>query len=367
MAYVGTTNIQIANGGSADYLFVIKQTLIAAGWTLLASSNGVTLNTGTPATDNLTTAAAFNAASAWCRLREPSGAGGREFILMHGLAGGNTALIKYSRATGFNTTGAQNATTCPTTGVGGDGQLIVAAGNASTPTFTDLTATTIGSGTIPDPTRVTQVCGSTGYVQCVANNAAVNGVYGFWAFQYPVGGSPILAACLFQEPITPGSTPSGDNDPSARYYIEANGGSTPSVIGNVSTTVSNTTTYRGWSYWNAYGLGGATYVRNRGANVYFSWNNTTGTIGGISFPTVAAGSLSPYDGKVSMLPVLIGGASTADIVLWKGFSSSILTFATTQNFADTFNLSSADPRIAVQIGPAGSCAIPWVTGIVPTV
>jgi hypothetical protein len=351
-------------------LFVIKQTLIAAGWQLLACSNGVTLKTGTPVLpidDNLTTAAQFNVASAWCRLREPGGAGGREYILMHGLAGGNTALIKYSRSTGFNTTGAQNATTCPTTGVGGDGQLIVAAGNASTPTFTDLTATTIGSGTLPDPTRVTQVCGSAGYVQCVASDAAVNGVYGFWAFQYPVGGSAILAACLFQEPITPGSTPSGDTDPSARYFIEVNGGSTPSIIGNVSTTVSNTTTYRGWSYWNAYGLGGAAYVRNRGANVYVQWNNTTGAFAGISFPTVAAGSLSPYDGKVSMLPVLIGGASTADIVLWKGFSSSVLTFSTTQNFADTFNLSSADPRIAVQVGPAGSCAIPWVTGVVPTV
>jgi hypothetical protein len=357
VAYVGTTNTLIANGGSADYLFVIKQSLVSAGWTLLSCSNGVTLNTGTPATDNLTTAAQFNVNNAWCRLREPSGAGGREFILLHGAANGNTALVKYSRSTGFSTGG--TATTCSTTGVGGDGQLIVAAGTASLPTWTDQTATSA--------TQAIQVCGSTGYVQCVANNAAVNGVYGFWAFQYAAGGSAIGAACLFQEPAAPGSTPTGDNDPSARYYIETNAGSTPSIVGNVSTTVSNTTTYRGWSYWNAYGLGGAAYVRNRGANVYVQWNNTTGNFAGISFPTVAAGSLSPYDGKVSMLPLLLGGASISDIVLWKGFSSSLLTFATTQNFADTFNLSSADPRIAVQVGPAGSCAIPWVTGIVPTV
>jgi len=172
MAYVGTTNTLIANGGSADYLFVIKQSLISAGWTLLASSNGVTLNTGTPATDNLTTAAAFNAASAWCRLREPSGAGGREFILMHGAASSKDGLIKYSRSTGFNTTAAQNATTCPTTGVGGDGQLIAALNT----TLTDLTATTSGSATAIVWTQA-------GYVQCVANNVAVNGVYGFWAFQ----------------------------------------------------------------------------------------------------------------------------------------------------------------------------------------
>ena len=359
MAYVGTTNTLIANGGSADYLFVIKQSLISAGWTLLASSNGVTLNTGTPATDNLTTAAAFNAASAWCRLREPSGAGGREFILMHGAASSKDGLIKYSRSTGFNTTAAQNATTCPTTGVGGDGQLIAALNT----TLTDLTATTSGSATAIVWTQA-------GYVQCVANNVAVNGVYGFWAFQYPAGGSAIGAACLFQEPIAPGSTPVGDTDPSARYFLASNGSAgatTVSIIGNVSTAVSNVTTYQGWSYWNAYGLGGAAYVRNRAANVYFAWNNTTASIAGISAPTVAAGSLSPYDGKVSMLPVLLGGASYNDIVLWKGFSSSLLTFSTTQNFADTFNLSSADPRIAVQVGPAGSCAIPWVTGVVPTV
>ena len=358
MAYVGTTNTLIANGGSADYLFVIKQTLISAGWDLLACSNGVSL-TSIPAVvvDNLTTAAQFNVANAWCRLREPGGAGGREFILLHGAVSGNTALVKYSRSTGFGTGG--TATTCSTTGVGGDGQLIVAGGTASLPTYTDLTATSL--------TQAIQICGSTGYVQCVANNVSVNGAYGFWAFQYPVGGSAIGAACLFQEPAAPGSTPTGDTDPSARYYIETNGGSTPSIVGNVSTTVSNTTTYRGWSYWNAYGLGGAAYVRNRGANVYVQWNNTTGNFAGISSPTVAAGSLSPYDGKVSMLPLLLGGASTADIVLWKGFSSSLLTFSTTQNFADTFNLSSADPRIAVQVGPAGSCAIPWVTGVVPTV
>jgi hypothetical protein len=352
MAYVGTTNTLIANGGSADYLFVIKQTLISAGWTLLSCSNGVTLNTGTPATDNLTTAAAFNAVGAWCRLREFGGAGGREYILMHGAASGNTAVIKYSRSTGFSTGG--NPTTCSTTGVGGDGQVIVATANQ-----TDLTATT--------STQASQVCGSTGYVQAIANNATVNGVYGFWAFQYPAGGSAIGAACLFQEPVAPGSTPTGDNDPSARYFIPVNGGTTPSIIGNVSTTVATVSVYYGWSYWNAYGLGGAAYVRNRGANIYAQWNNTTGNFAGISFPTVAAGSLSPYDGKVSMLPVLLGGQNHTDVVLWKGFSSSLLTFSTTQNFADTFNLSSADPRIAVQVGPAGSCAIPWVTGIVPTV
>ena len=102
MAYVGTTNTLIANGGSADYLFVIKQTLISAGWDLLACSNGVSL-TSIPAVvvDNLTTAAQFNVNNAWCRLREPGGAGGREFILLHGAVSGNTALVKYSRSTAF--------------------------------------------------------------------------------------------------------------------------------------------------------------------------------------------------------------------------------------------------------------------------
>lgn len=363
MAYVGTTNTLIANGGSADYLFVIKQTLVAAGWQIVLSSNGVAAPT---AADNLPTAAAFNAANAWCRLREPTGGPTtrREYVLQHGAAGSAVALVKYSRATGFGTGG--TATASPTTGVGGDGQIIV---GASTATAESAATSGVGNGGT--------ICGTTGYVQCVASNTATagtNGTFGWWAFQYPVGGGTYGNAFLFHEPIAVGSTPSTDQDPSATYFISnASGASSPTIIGSTNTLGITAANFNGWAFWEAYGLAGAAYRRNNPGNIFVTYNNTIGSGLAISWPYFG-GSLSPYDGKVTMTPILVGGAANPGTVtrtLFKGYSTGILTFQTTQNFVDTFNLSSADPRVCVQNANStisvGNCAIPWVTSVVPLV
>jgi hypothetical protein len=59
-------------------------------------------------------------------------------------------------------------------------------------------------------------------------------------------------------------------------------------------------------------------------------------------------------------------------VMAKGFSTEALWFGTVQNAMDTFNLSSAAPKItlygtAVATGISIGCALPWVTGVVPLV
>lgn len=283
---------------------------------------------------------------------------------MHGAASSRNALIKYSRATGFVSTASQNPTTCPTTGAGGDGRLIVAGGNTTTPTYTDATATQATvAGTI--------ICGATGYVQAVASNTATSGTsgtFGWWAFQYPLGGVNIGNAFLFHEPIAIGSTPSQDTDPSARYFQEANDNlNYPTIVGSYNNNTAGT--YRGWSYWEAYGLAGAAYRLNQSANNFFTYNQTTASTG-VSWPAFG-GSLSPYDGKVTMTPLLIGGFSNGTRTLFKGYSTGTLTFQTSQNFVDTFNLSTADPRVCVQVAyiatAPGNCAIPWVTSVVPLV
>ena len=54
----------------------------------------------------------------------------------------------------------------------------------------------------------------------------------------------------------------------------------------------------------------------------------------------------------------------------KGYTSGISQGTTLQNLLDVFNISSAEPRITVNIGTVSALAlfvIPWVPNIIPSV
>lgn len=328
MAYVGTTNVP-ANNTSGLALFTIKETLKLAGWSVLASGTGTSGTTS--ASDLITTGTgtaigSFARASAWVRIREPGGAGAREYVLQNGNADNSVnVIIKYSRATGFNAGG--TATVAPTTG--GDGVVW------------------IGTGTDAAPVQTTWLPGAaTGYYHAVANNVAVNGVYGWWWYGYLAGGS--TPRLIGTEAVSPGSTAATDQDPSVRYRDNIG------AVSSASQTVQ---------WWEAYGLGGATYRTARGFGPVAG-----GLFSGSGWLWPLFNGLDPYTGKVPMFSSLFGDAG----IMAKGYSTEAAWFGTVQNAVDTFNLSSAQPKITlygtgVATGVSAGFALPWVTSVVPLV
>jgi hypothetical protein len=329
MAYVGLTNVTIAQGGAADFLYATYAALTSASWVTLGSGTGAA--GGYSSSGSLiTSAATFNSNNAWARMREPGGVGAREYILQRS-TGATTAVVKYSRADGF--TGGSPAA-------------------AVSPTSTD-TKLIVGGGTDASPTGVT-ICGATGYVQAVASNTATNGTYGFWTFQYAAG-TGTFGGILLTEGISPGSTPASDADPSWRLAVAS------------STWWSNAAP--GVSWWQGYNLAGETYIT--AGNLGFpgsSANTMTTTVTTMSPTANTPFGVDPYDAKVSFFPFYIGKSATYP----KGFSSGISFGLTSQNNLDVFNIATSEPRIAVNSVNNGSApmpliVVPWVPNIIPVV
>ncbi len=340
MAYVGSANN--ANSGTAGTaLFAIKAALKLAGWTVISSGTGTggTTSLGTPAspgtdlitTDTGTSLGSFRVANAWVRLREPGGST-REYILQNGNANSSVnAIIKYSRATSFGTGG--SATVSQTT-AGGDGIIFH------------------GTGTDASPVQASLISSSAaGYVHAVASNTPTNGVYGWWFIWY-LTSSPQLTGLLGTEAVAAGSTPATDADPSVRY----NGPGT-----QVSTT-STTSGVGLWSWWEAYGLPGASYRTGGYVTPYYYYNISSPVGAYAAFPSGFT-SLDPYSSKVPMLPLLVSKSG----VMPKGFTTETLCFGATQNGVDTFNLSTASPKVVVSLQSQCQLAAPWVTSVVPLV
>lgn len=351
MAYVGSTNIAVANG-AGTYLHTLKAALIAAGWTVVSSGTGTAGVTG--AGDLLPTAASFGVANAWSRVREPlvpGGIGQREYILQNGTLNGTTAIIKYSRATGFGTGG--TATVAPTTGVG-DGQVMV------------------GTGTDAAPVAAA-FANATGIVSAVANNAASPGIYGGYAWYligYTIGPVANVLVAL-TEHVTPGSTSSLDQDPMWRYGTGA--GAPVTSLQQAAGFLSGpaySNAYPGIQWWQAYGLALPSYIRGGTASIYVGRTPVTLVT---FYETKEFTSVSPYDGKEPLYPALMSRSVISSLslpaVIPKGFSTGLAHFAATHNLLDTFNLNTVDPKIVVSVASTEflGVAVPWITNIVPTV
>lgn len=362
MAYVGSANNLIVSGnGAGTSLYALKQALLSAGWTLVLNSTGATGFTPVSA-DQLTTAALFSAANAWARLQEPvppvpplGYIGPREYILQNGTANGTTAIIKYSRATKFTTLGA-NGSIAPNTGVGGDGQVLIGAYGS---TDTSVTAATIAN--------------STGYVAAVANDTpspGTHGAYAWYLIGWTAGGANVIT--VLTESVTPGSTSSLDQDPTWRYGTGqglplANSQIVPVPYYLGGAWYSNVAL--GTQYWQAYGID----------PVYCRFCQTSNLVSRTpvdnSWAYASAGftSVSPYDGREPMYPLMIGQAGVSaygqPARIPKGFTTGVVTFATTHNLLDTFNLNTVDPKIAVSLTLNGmvSIAMPWLTNVIPAV
>lgn len=339
MAYVdgGTVNAVGTAEGAGGVCNAVKTALLAAGWELMASSDGTTYTAGnTP--DRVPNLAAWSNASAWCRLREPGGPGGREYVFMR--ATSTTGIIKYSRATGF-IGGSPNATTLPTTGTGGDGVVWIGAsiGAVDASTTTAAQAATI-SGSLVGFRHT-----------CVASNTPLNGVYGFWWIVYQAT-TGVVGSILYTESVQAGTFPVEDADPS---YRQKSGLAT--FWANVGVTSEALI-----QYWQAYGLAGAQYVVGGTGIGIPSQVAQDGTTYQRAVPNTVIGYGSYYGSTVQTYPVLIGST-----VFWpKGFSTGIGCINVNLNNCDTINLTGAEPRVVIGMnGSIPGWVCPWVPNVAP--
>lgn len=362
MAYFGSlNNIMTAGSVAQDTAFALKTALVAAGWTVQGSSNGTTWN-NTASGDNLPNYAAWNAAGSWVRLREPSGVGGREYVIMRGSGAG--LILKYSRSVGFATGG--GPTTLPTTGNTGDG--LVWWGSQAGFSATGTGTNTYDQASLGTGQQVALTVGG-GYLSCVASNTPVNGVYGFWLIAY-LSGTAALQFQLFSEGMDPTSCSPLDFDPSVR---QLSGGNWWANDLGATTLVQ---------YWQGYpspwsSPTTATYRLNAPAL------NTAGTVnasmvnnGGVYPTSSSTPSQSPYNNKTLSYPMFISGTGTAGAAppvgnTPKGFTTDFRSTFGNYNALSTFDLSTASPRIIFGAGGPLSTSlnisIPWVTNQIPLV
>ena len=215
--------------------------------------------------------------------------------------------------------------------IGGDGQVIV------------------GTGTDASPTGAT-LCGATGYVQGIASTTATNGTYGFWTFQYAAA-TGVIGGIFCTEGVAPGSTADTDGDPSWRLRA------TDSNFWNSNGAAI--------SWWNKYNLAGESYITG-GQFATFTLSNASFSPQFYYISGPAPVGQDPYGGKTGFYPLMVGKNG----VYPKGYTSGISQGTTLQNLIDVFNISSAEPRITVNIGTVSALAlfvIPWVPNIIPSV
>lgn len=192
--------VSSASPGNTAYLWI--NTLVAAGWTLRGSGDGLSAYSatdGSAITSGNSGANGFNNALAWMRFRSPDGV--REIVLqlITATVGSGTtngqARIKYSKAAGF-TAGSPSATATPDAA---DEVFLIGSGSSASPVGVRLFAHTTG-----DPAH------AAGHANSVAP-------YGFAMFTHSNDANYAPSAVLAMDPIVSDLVGATDADPYVFY------------------------------------------------------------------------------------------------------------------------------------------------------
>ncbi len=247
-----------ANGAEAIYNLLVR--LLAAGWTVLSSSDGTTYNSsGNQLSSGSSGAGGLNNTSAWVRVQSPYGAGGTQWIFQR-RADAATWTIQRSRA-GFSG-GTPDATTLPT-----------------------------ASDTITLVNNAAFFESSPGRWNVCCDNAAP---YGWHAFEFATGGGN-PRTLLMHDPLAAGSYNAADADP---------------VVSVARYTTGTFTTE-----WAAQGNSNAQKRVRRGlsserTDAVGYWTYGDVNLGQVVPPGTGPGT-DPYDSSEDVLPTAVGkrGAS----------------------------------------------------------
>lgn len=293
MAFQYSVNNTPATGSVA--IFLLMQNLIAAGWTVLGSSDGTTYNpSGNVITSGSSGAGGFGNADAWFRIQCPVANGAtREFTFQHSGASNATLRIKYSMAAGF-IGGSPSATETPSAG---DQEIILGGGSDSSPTF----ATALPAD-------------GTYRFHTAAGDISVG--YGFYYITLTTG-TTTTNYSMVMETLQSSTFTSGDPDPTI-IYPPNNAGFPPNTYGEWFSWYAPTPT---WTTPQLCGIGGAPAFPGGAGS-----NPNTSKEDGVPIPVVRdSGQSAPFG--------------------WKGFlSMSVWAGVTVTNMStiDTITTGSKD-------------------------
>jgi hypothetical protein len=323
-------------------MYLLITTLLAAGWTKPADSDGTTYSAiGTQVTSGGSGANGFNNFSTWIRVRAPAVNGqNREFVFQRSGGGdGRFWRIKYSAGAGF-TGGSPTATVTPSAA---DEQILTGGGTDALPSYSFFLDYDAGGFR----------------ANCCCGGAAEN--YSFYMFT-TITGTNNLGGGIMLDVMVAGSYPASDPDPAVVYVSTSNAAGTPfatsGYLGNVSGNSLNETTSpmhtRAW-------LGPTNVTTNFRTVAAQAYANTIGGTNG-------SGS-NPFTGNDDLLPTwwIRPGTSVAPNGL-KGCSSMLLAGSVRRSNLDTADVASAGAKDHVAVGQVNaSCFwLPW-NGTVPLV
>lgn len=333
-------------GSYALALYQIFSTMLAAGWTMVMSSDGTTFGAGVHVTSGNSGAGGFSNTGAWIVLQQPAGnvspyAGTRQFMFQCGNTTGGTVRCVYSRQ-GLFTGGA--ATQSPTAT---DERFCCGGGTPASPTYFSW-----ANGNPPNMRMEAMADDGT------AGSKMPFAIYGVG---FPTGGASSASGAFMFDPISNYET--GDSDPYVIFW--ANSGSALQIQGDL-------TSYSGGPVTDA------TKEGNSSGNAK-TWNNASavnalpavfyGTQGlgpaeGSTQTAVGVMGTSPVTGNDVVVPVIWGrignrGGTTG----WKGVSMMIRYRSASRSMGSTLSVASPAAKDYIVLGDV---VLPW-DGSTPTV
>jgi hypothetical protein len=290
--------------GMAEFCYDLKQTLVAANWSVRSSSNGTVRTVG----DSISSSTVFNNNNAWMILRAPVGmTPRREMMIQRGLSDRSCKVSWVMDGVGYTVAG--SATVPDTSAVVGEESYVVGSAGAFSTTFF--------------PT------GGTYKYHIVADDASP---YGWWGSCNPSGAGNANVIMVF-DPLAAGSYSSGDLDPAIYYFS------------NVGSPFVTTQVGPQGKAWYKKGLAGASFVvmpgtwYTRSANVAIPGNLGT----------------NPIDSVDNHFPIpWLRNSNDATQVGWKGFGTIIHWLGPTRSNCDTLSTGGIKDHIVFD-----NAVLPW--------
>ncbi len=334
MSYTFSAANVPASGAAAFYL--LKTTLVTAGWSVISDSDGTTYASGG---GQVTTGAAgghgLGNTKAWIRMQAPSVNGfAREIIFQRGSVGNRDWRLKYSASAGFSG-GSPSATVTPSST---DEVFMLGGGTDASPTFISNWFNTDGAY------HWNLVCGGAAEF------------YSFVAFAHTTATTNANVALFLDVMATNGFAP-GDTDPAVMYCSAANATATPlsEIISSSlpTTTVTNPALGRAWM--GTLSAAGASTSSNNVNVGLVCLGSSTCTLGGGGGGGTGI-AVNPFTGNDDMFQPFYARASNQVIkpTGFKGFSTLFLLGAMHRTNLDTATTLATGDRIHF-----GTAWLPW--------
>lgn len=348
------TNVNLNPTTGAVAMFEWSDFLVSSlGFEILEESDGSTYEADVPTNGRVITSGAggaggFANANAWTRIREPGGAGGREWTVQRDTANNTDWRIKFSSLDGF-TGGSPGATQTPSAA---DEHVIFGSGSDASPTHT----TFFGAD-------------GTYRFHLVGFDVAEDGVYPWYAFA-TVGGVP--RTLWFVDSLDPDSYPAlvgtraapttGEPDPAmyvAAYHTGTPGSPFLVLPSSQQWGDRNNPPGRAW-----FAMNGSNGNTEAIANYSILSLQGSASFGDLAYPADAAGTdgLGPHplDGSDVVVPVQYARTlGQATNVGPKGVSAHIKMKGVDRSYPDTLDISGE------RFVYAGHLLLPFENGATP--